>query len=192
MTNSILLFLTIKKTIMPIKKLKAYLDDANVKYLTLIHSSAYTSQEIAASAHVSGKEFAKTVMIKIDGKMAMAVLPASYHIDFDSLKGIFGTRNVTLASETEFKERFPDCEIGAMPPFGNLYGMDVYVADSLSEQKEIAFNACSHTELMKLNFTDYERLVRPRIFKFSWQTVSYPSDPMERWDEDCRGYDLPV
>ena len=94
---------------MPVKKLKAFLDEANIKYVTVSHSMAFTSQDIAASAHVSGKEFAKTVMIKIDGAMAMAVLPASYHIDFDTLRKLFGTKFVTLATEPEFKDRFPDC-----------------------------------------------------------------------------------
>ena len=171
---------------MPVKKLKAFLDESNVKYLTIIHSSAFTSQDIAASAHVSGKEFAKTVMIKINGEMAMAVLPASYHIDFDSLREIFGPKNVTLATEPEFKDLFPDCELGAMPPFGNLYGMAVYVADTLTKNQEIAFNAGSHTELIRLSFADYERLVKPRIFNFSWRTMSFPGDPMDRWDEDYR------
>ena len=151
---------------MPVKKLKTYLDEANIKYLTIRHSSAYTSQEIAASAHVSGKEFAKTVMIKIDGEMAMAVLPASYHIDFNTLKEIFTTENITLASEAEFKDRFPECEIGAMPPFGNLYGMAVYVADALTEHNEIAFNAGTHTELIRLSYANYEHLVKPLVFKF--------------------------
>jgi Ala-tRNA(Pro) deacylase len=171
---------------MPVKKLKSFLDDANVKYLTISHSSAFTSQDIAASAHVSGKEFAKTVMIKINGDMAMAVLPASYHIDFDSLREIFGTKNVTLATEPEFKDRFPDCELGAMPPFGNLYGMAVYVAETMTKNKEIAFNAGSHTELIKLSYADFERLVKPRVFQFSWKTVTFPGDPMERWDDDFR------
>ncbi len=171
---------------MPVKKLKAFLEEANVRYLTIIHSNAYTSQEVAASAHVSGKEFAKTVMIKINGEMAMAVLPASFHIDFESLREIFGTKDVSLATESEFKNRFSDCELGAMPPFGNLYGMEVYVAESLANNREIAFNAGSHTELIRLSYADYERLVSPRIFKFSWKTVSLPGDPMERWDEDYR------
>ena len=171
---------------MPVKKLKTYLDEANIKYLTISHSSAFTSQDIAASAHVSGKEFAKTVMIKIDGMMAMAVLPASYHIDFDTLRKIFGTKFVTLATEPEFKDRFPDCELGAMPPFGNLYGMEVYVAETLTNNKEIAFNAGSHTELIRLSYFDYQRLVKPQVLKFSWKTVSLPADPMERWDEDYR------
>lgn len=168
---------------MPVKKLKEYLDKNNIKYITMRHSSAYTAQEIAAKAHVSGKEMAKTVMIKIDGKMAMAVLPASYQIDFDSLREIFGTKNLKLAAETEFRDRFPDCEVGAMPPFGNLYDMEVYVAESLAEDKEIAFNAGSHTELIKLSYEDFERLVKPRVFKFSWKTISFPGDPDERWQE---------
>lgn len=176
----------LKDALMPVKKLKAYLDEAKVRYLTISHSSAFTSQEVAASAHVLGREFAKTVMIKIDGEMAMAILPASYQIDFDSLREIFRTKNVTLATEPEFRDRFPDCELGAMPPFGNLYGMSVFVAESLTQNKEIAFNAGSHTELIRLSYADYKRLVNPQIFKFSWKTYSFPGDPMERWDEDYR------
>lgn len=172
---------------MPVKKLKSYLDQANIKYLTINHSSAFTSQDIAAMAHVSGREFAKTVMIKINGKMAMAILPASYHIDFDELRKVFGTKNVTLATEPEFKGLFQDCELGAMPPFGNLYDMEVYVAESLTKNKEIAFNAGNHTEIIRLSYADYERLVKPRVFKFSWKTYSIPHDPLERWDEDYRG-----
>jgi Ala-tRNA(Pro) deacylase len=169
---------------MPVKKLKEFLDENNVKYITIRHSMAFKSQEIAATTHISGKELAKTVMIIIDGKMAMAVLPASTHIDFDSLKEILGTRNVLLATETEFKFRFPDCEIGAMPPFGNLYDMEVYVAEPLTEDKEIAFNAGSHTELIRLSYKDFERLVKPRIFKFASKNVSFPGDPKERWQEN--------
>ena len=169
---------------MPVKKLIQFLDENQVKYITIRHSSAFTTQEIAAKAHISGNKLAKTVIVKIQGKMAMAVLPASYIIDFDSLKRIFGTSNVVLATENEFKNRFPDCELGAMPPFGNLYDMEVYVAESLSEDKEIAFNAGSHVELIKLNYKDYERLVKPRIFKFSWKPVSLPGDPGERWEDD--------
>lgn len=172
---------------MPIRKLKAFLDGAHVRYLTIGHSSAYTAQEIAASTHVSGKEFAKTVMIKIDGELAMAVLPASSQIDFNSIKNFFHTKNVSLALEAEFKDCFPDCELGAMPPFGNLYGLPVFVADSMAEYKEISFNAGSHTEVMRLSYIDFKRIVRPRVFKFSWKTKSFPTDPMERWVEDYRG-----
>ena len=167
---------------MPVKKLKAFLDENDVKYVTIKHSSAYTAQEIAASTHISGKEFAKTVIVKIDNIMAMAVLPASYQVDFKLLQEIFDTPKVSLASEAEFKYLFPDCEVGAMPPFGNLYDMEVFVAETLAEDEEIAFNAGTHTETIKLKYKDFERLVEPRVFKFSWKTVSLPNDPDQRWD----------
>ena len=152
---------------MPVRKLKEFLDSNKVKYVTISHSMAYTATEIAASAHIPEKELAKTVVLKIDGKMAMAVLSASHKVDFDHLKGTLGAGSVELASEVEFKDRFSDCDIGAMPPFGNLYGMEVFVADSLAEDKEIAFNAGSHTELIKLSYGDFERLVKPKVVTFS-------------------------
>ncbi len=153
---------------MPVKKLKKFLDDHNIKYISISHSSAYTSQEIAAAAHIPGKEIAKTVIIKIDGKMAMAVIPGSYKADLNLLKEMLGVDNVRLASEYEFADKFPGCEIGAMPPFGNLFDMDVYAAGSLAEDEEIAFNAGSHTELIKLAYKDFERLVQPKIIEFSY------------------------
>ncbi|MGB5848627.1 MAG: YbaK/EbsC family protein [Ignavibacteriaceae bacterium] len=152
---------------MPLTKIKKFLDKHNIKYAIIKHSSAYTAQEIAASAHISGKELAKTVMIKFDGKMAMTVLPASYKINFDDLKEVLGVEKVRLAYEQEFKDKFPDCEVGAMPPFGNLYGMEVYVAESLADDEEIAFNACSHTELIRMKYKNFEELVKPKRLKFS-------------------------
>ena len=169
---------------MPVKKLKSFLDQNNVKFVTISHSSAYTAQEIAASAHISGNELAKTVMVQINDKMAMAVLPATNQIDFDLLKKIPGIGKVELAAESEFKNRFPDCDLGAMPPFGNLYGMDVFADEALTHDQEIAFNAGSHTELIRLAWSDYEKLVQPKIYRFSWKTVSFPHDPGERWKED--------
>jgi Ala-tRNA(Pro) deacylase len=152
---------------MPSTKLKEFLDSNKIKYVSIKHSSAYTAQEIAANAHIPGKELAKTVIIKINGKMSMAVLPASYKVSFDHLKDALGVSEVRLAYEQEFIDKFPDCEVGAMPPFGNIYGMDVYVAESLAEDEEIAFNACNHTELIKMNFSDFEKLVKPKRIKFS-------------------------
>lgn len=169
---------------MPVQKLKDYLDQNQVKFVTIRHSSAYTAQEIAAKAHIAGQEIAKTVMIKIDGKMAMAVLPATYQVNFKRLREIFAAHSVSLATETEFKNLFPDCEVGAMPPFGNLYDMEVFVAQSLTRDKEIAFNAGSHTELIRLSFADYRRLVQPKILQFSWKTMSLPGDPSHRWVEN--------
>ncbi len=152
---------------MPSKKLKDFLDSKNIKYVTIDHSTAYTANEIAAIAHIPGKELAKTVMVKIDGKMTMIVLPAYCKIDFDLLKEAAGASKVELASEQEFKDMFPGCEIGAMPPFGNLYGMEVLVDKSLCEDEEIAFNAGSHTELIRLSYKDFEGLVKPKVVKFS-------------------------
>ena len=154
---------------MPIKKLKDFLDENNIKYMVISHSPAYTAQKTAASAHISGKELAKTVIIKIDGKFAMAVLPASSRVDFKLLRENAGAKNIELASESEFRDLFPDCDVGAMPPFGNLYDMEVFVAEKLTEDEEIAFNACTHRDLIKLTYKDYERLVRPRILKFASQ-----------------------
>jgi Ala-tRNA(Pro) deacylase len=155
---------------MPTQRLSDYLDQHSIKYTTLKHSLAYTAQEIAAVAHIPGKNLAKTVMINVKGKLAMAVLPASYKIDFDQLKQALGTDKIRLAHENEFLNLFPDCEVGAMPPFGNLYGIEVYVAQSLTDEEEIAFNSCSHSELMRMNFKDFKKLVKPKVIKFSFQS----------------------
>lgn len=143
------------------KRLKNFLDEAHVKYITIGHSPAFTAQEIAQRAHIPGKELAKTVIVKIDGELAMVVTPASEHVRLEQLKAALGAESVELAHEFEFKDAFPDCETGAMPPFGNLYGMKVFVSQTLREDDEIAFNAGSHSELVRLPYADYERLVEP-------------------------------
>ena len=152
---------------MPIQKLKKFLDDNGIKYVSVQHSAAYTAQEVAALAHIPGELMAKTVMVKIDGKMAMAVVPASHQIDFDRLREVAGTESAELASEDEFKDLFPACDVGAMPPFGNLYDMPVFCSNALSEDLEIAFSAGSHSELIRLSYADYEQLVQPQIASFS-------------------------
>jgi Ala-tRNA(Pro) deacylase len=152
---------------MPAKKVAQFLDSQKVKYVLVKHSPAFTAQEIAASAHIPGRELAKTVMVKLDDTMAMAVLPASYRVDFKGLKKLSGAKKVELASENEFQRLFPQCEIGAMPPFGNLYDMKVYVAEPLTQDDEIAFNAGSHAELMKLHYADFVRLVKPEVGDFA-------------------------
>jgi len=152
---------------MPVRKLKEFLDREKVKYISIVHSPAYTAQEVAASAHVTGRELAKTVIVELDGKMAMAVLPANRKIVLQDLREVTGSDQVKFASEEEFRQKFPDCETGAMPPFGNLYGMEVYMAESLTENNEIAFNGGSHTEVLKLPFGDYERLAHPRVLSFT-------------------------
>jgi len=152
---------------MPVSRLKDFLDDHHIKYVTIQHSMAYTAQEIAAKAHIPGKELAKTVIVKIDGKNAMAVLPASYRINLGRLKQVCRASQVELASEEDFRDLFPGCETGAMPPFGNLYNMDVYVENSLVDDEDIAFNAGSHTELIKLSYQDFEKLVHPKTASFT-------------------------
>lgn len=152
---------------MPVERLRRYLDGQKIKYVLISHSPAFTAPEIAASAHVPGRELAKTVMVKLDGELAMAVLPSSWQVDFDLLKEAAGCRKAELASEEDFLNRFPECELGAMPPFGNLYEMDVFVSEGLAEDDEIAFNAGSHTELVRMAFADYERLVQPNIVHFA-------------------------
>ncbi len=142
-------------------RLREFLDKEHVKYVSIGHSPAFTAQEIAAAAHVPGKELAKTVIVKIDGELAMVVLPASEHVRMDGLRKKLGAKSVELADEDEFKKSFPDCETGAMPPFGNLYGMNVFVSQALREDDEIAFSAGSHSELIRLPYADYERLVHP-------------------------------
>ncbi len=153
---------------MPLTKLKEYLDSNNIKYVTISHSPAYTAQGVAAAAHISGRELAKTVIVWVEGKPAMVVLPASARVNFALLKEVIGSDNVELAHEQEFRDYFPDCDLGAMPPFGNLYGIDVYVSERLAEQEEIAFNACTHTEIVKMSYSDFESLVHPKILRFSY------------------------
>jgi len=151
----------------PVERLREFLDSNGVKYVSIRHSPAYTAQEIAALAHIPGKELAKTVIVKIDGKMCMAVLPASHQVDLSRLKEAVKAGKVEIAAEAEFKDKFPGCETGAMPPFGNLWDMPVYVSRGLTEDKEIAFNAGSHSELVRLAYEDFECLVKPTVIKLS-------------------------
>lgn len=148
---------------MPCRKLKEYLDSQNIKYVSISHSVAYTAQEIASLAHIPGRDLAKTVIVRIGGDFAMAVVPASMHVDLMALQEAAGAPPVVLASEWEFRDRFPDCEPGAMPPFGSLYGMDVFVDEALTRETEIAFNAGTHRELVRLAYSDFARLVRPKV-----------------------------
>ncbi len=153
---------------MPMKKrLSEFLDEHGVKYIIMVHSRAYTAQELAATLHVPGKMFAKTVILKADNEPLMAVVPASYKINLEKFKKIAGAQEVELASEEEFASLFPHCELGAMPPFGMLYGLPTFVDQSLTEAEEIYFNAATHTEVMKMQFADYQRLVEPVIASFA-------------------------
>jgi Ala-tRNA(Pro) deacylase len=152
---------------MPVRKLEEFLDGKGINYVRITHSTAYTAQETAASVQIPGKGLAKTVILKTDGKMIMAVLPASRKLDLGLLREAVGLNKLEIANETEFKDIFPECDIGAMPPFGNLYGMDVISERILAENEEIAFNAGSHTEVVKLSYKDFLELVKPKVASFS-------------------------
>ena len=152
---------------MPIKKIQDFLYDRGVRYLTISHSPAYTAQEVAESAHVRGKDMAKTVIVKIDGTLVMAVLPASLKIGLEHLQSSVGAKTAEIAMESDFADKFPGCMLGAMPPFGNLYGMEVFADEALARDMEIAFNAGSYTELVKMKWKDYEKHVKPKILKFA-------------------------
>lgn len=152
---------------MPIDRIRQYLDEEKIKYVSINHSSAYTAQETAECAHISGNEMAKVVVVNADGKFAMVVLPAPEHIDMELLKGALGADKISLASEEEFSNLFPGCETGAMPPFGNLYDMDVYVEEDITSDDKIAFNAGTHTELIEMEYKDFAHLVNPRVLRFS-------------------------
>src|SRR4030042_127330 len=144
-----------------LKKLKDYLEKNQVRYEVGYHERVYTSQEIAATMHVPGKELAKVVMVKADGKMVMLVLPASYRIDTKKLKKVLKCKKLGISKEKNFEELFPDCEGGAMPPFGNLYHLEVWVDQVLTEDEFIVFQAGSHVETLKIKYRDYAQLVNP-------------------------------
>lgn len=154
-------------------KLQEYLDSNHIRYVSIKHSPAFTAQEIAATAHIPGEDVAKTVVVKLDGEMAMVVLPAPRMVRLNHLKAETGASEAVLASEEEFKGRFPDCEVGAMPPFGNLYEMETFVEGSLAGEHQIAFNAGTHTELIRMAYRDFEKLARPKILTAERSAASY-------------------
>jgi Ala-tRNA(Pro) deacylase len=148
---------------MPTAKLKEFLNAHGVAHTIIPHSVAFTATSVAGAAHIPGKEMAKTVVVNLDGHLALAVVPADRQVNLERLRQATGAVSVELADEREFIGDFPECEPGAMPPFGNLYGMPVYVEPHLAEDAQIAFNAGSHTELVSMAYKDFERLVHPRL-----------------------------
>jgi len=149
-----------------VKRLKMFLDIEAVKYTTCTHSKAYTAQEIAASSHVSGKTFAKTVVVKTGSELMLVVLPAAARISLKSLATQLSVDPVEIATEDEFRQLFLDCETGAMPPFGNLYNLKTIIARELAACDHLSFNAGNHVEIVHLAMDDYLRLVKPRVLDF--------------------------
>ena len=150
-----------------VNRVKEYLDQQHVPYQHIVHRTAYTAQEVAAEEHIPGKMMAKTVILRVDSRFAMAVLPATMRVDLAAWKAFLGAEEVRLANELEFAGMFSDCDVGAMPPFGNLYGLPVYVEESLARDPEIVFNAGTHQDSIHLKYGDFARLVQPRIFSFA-------------------------
>jgi len=148
---------------MPIlRKLKEVLDEANISYEVYHHALAYTAQEVATAQHLSGKEMAKVVMLKVDGDLVMGVIAASHKINLSTVKASLGAKEARLATEDEFSSRFPECEIGAMPPFGNLFGLAVFVDPALEKDEYIYFNAGNHVQTVRLKYQDFARVVKPQ------------------------------
>jgi len=150
------------------ERLVAYFRDHGVAFEELKFPGAYTAQEVAAQLHVSGWQLAKVVMVKVDGELAMLVLPAPTRVNFSQLKGVLGAHELELAREEEFADRFSDCVVGAMPPFGVLYQVPTYVDEFLAGAEEIVFLAGTHHEALKLRYSDYERLAQPRALSFAY------------------------
>ena len=146
---------------MPAQKLKQMLDKHNIKYISINHSPAYTARETAASTFVPRREFAKTIIVDIDGEKIMAVLSASRHVDIVALRNLVPANEARLATEDEFRELFPDCELGAMPPFGSLYNMRVFIDEMVTEVDDLCFNAGSHEQILRMDCVDYMKLEQP-------------------------------
>ncbi len=151
-------------------KLESYLRDNQVSFETHHHPTAFTAQEVAASEHTPGKMVVKVVMVLADDELVMLAMPAPYKADLNRLGEALGATEVRLANEEEFASAFPDCEVGAMPPFGNLYDLPVYVDEALAEDKTIVVQAGTHTDTVHLKYADFERLVQPRVVGFAYHT----------------------
>jgi len=150
------------------QRLEDYLRENEIPYQSQHHARAITAQEVAATEHIPGKMFAKTVMVTAGTEQAiMLVLPAPYHVNPEKAAAALGTGEVLLADEERFAELFFDCDVGAMPPFGNLYDVPVYVDKTLAEDETIVFTAGTHTDTMSVSYADFERLVEPTLAEFA-------------------------
>ena len=150
------------------ERLEAYLREQQVPFQVQEHAQSFSAQKIAESEQIPGKMVAKTVIVVADNRKIMFVLPASYRVDFDKIQAILGAKEVRLAHEAEFVSTFPDCAVGTMPPFGNLYGLPVYVEKRLTEDESIVFPVGTYTETMSLRYADFERLVQPQVTVFAY------------------------
>jgi len=149
-------------------KLRNYLEDSGVAYTRHSHATVYTSQETAQSTHIPGREMVKSVILKTDeGALVLAALSSNETADLDILRKEIGCRVLRLAKEHEFSDAFPTCEVGGMPPFGNIFNLTTYCDEDISKNREIEFNAGTHTDTIRMSFQDFERLVHPKVLHFA-------------------------
>jgi Ala-tRNA(Pro) deacylase len=151
------------------ERLEQYLRENGAGFEVMTHSQVFTMQEVAAALHVPGNQVAKVIIVKAGDELSMFVLPAPYRLNIDQVCTLLGVRKARLANEEEFASLFPDCATGAMPPFGNLYGLPLFVDQSLAEEKNIVFRIGTHRETMKLAYADFSRLAQPIVAEFAWQ-----------------------
>lgn len=147
---------------------KDLLSDRGVTFEVLEHRSTFTAGQLAQAVHVRGDEVAKTVLLKADGKFLLAVLPSTHNIDMKKAKEAVGAGQVQLAAEHEFGDLFPDCEIGAVPPFGSQYGVKTLVDEPLTHDEEIVFEGNTHQEAIRMKYRDFERLEEPQVAAFTY------------------------
>jgi len=149
------------------KRVKQLLEEASTRYDALPHPEAFTAQDVAKASHVSGRRVAKVVIASAhDGRYLMAVLPAARRLDLSALRDAAGARQLSLAGDAELSMLFPDCDLGAMPPFGALYEMPVYVDACFPRAGEFYFQAGDRREIVRIRYEDFERLARPIIGDF--------------------------
>lgn len=156
---------------MATRRIREFLDGNKVKYVVIGHSRAYTAQEVAQSAHVPGKYMAKVVVVKLDGRLALAVVPATCEVDLERLREAAGAVEAELAAEAEFADKFEGCQLGSAPPFGNLFGLDTYADRALAHDECVAFNAGTHTDAIVLTFADWRRLAHPKLAPITFAAV---------------------
>ena len=147
-------------------RIKNHLDERKIPYVSLTHPQTYTAQGTASTMHIPGQEVAKTVVVKAGSQYCLAALPASRRLSLEKLGNILGSP-AQLATESEFSSLFPDCDLGAMPPLGEIYNLPVYVDESLAADREIVFNAGTHQDVIRMKFTDFARMAQPMVCSFA-------------------------
>jgi len=149
------------------QRIRDYLDSQDVPYEPIHHSQAFTGQEVAHSLHMSGKRLAKAIVLAGDGKPVMAIIPASHRLNFQEFRAALEADRLEMLPEGELVKLFPDCDLGAIPPFGNLYGLGVWVERTVSDAEDVVFCAGTHEDCLRMRYSDFTKLTKPRLGRFS-------------------------